>query len=165
MIDWLVELSEFDIRYEPRGSIKSQCLVDLSAELRPLRILSGGWTLYVDGSPNKTACGAGVVLEGLDDLLLEQALRFGFRATNNQAEYEALLDGLNLAYDMGVCEVVFKSDSQVMVDQIKGEFEVKEPLLQCYYHVAQNSIARVNKAPLEHIPREVNKRADILSKL
>jgi len=112
-----------------------------------------------------TACGAGVVLEGPGDLLLEQALQFGFWATNNQAEYEALLAGLNLAYDMGAREVTCKSDSQVMVGQVNGDFEVKEPLLQRYYHAAKNSIARFSKAPLQHIPREDNKRADILSKL
>jgi len=85
--------------------------------------------------------------------------------TNNQAEYEALLAGLNLAYDMGAREVTCKSDSRMMVGQVNGEFEVKEPLLQRYYHAAKNSIARFSKAPLEHIPREDNKRADILSKL
>jgi len=67
-------------------------------------------TLYVDDSSNKTTCGAGVVLEGPGDLLLEQVLQFGFKATNNQAEYEALLVGLNLTYDMGAREVVCKSD-------------------------------------------------------
>jgi len=66
---------------------------------------------------------------------------------------------------MGAREVTCKSDSQVMVDQVNGEFEVKEPLLQWYYHAAKNSITRFSKTPLEHIPREDNKRADILSKL
>jgi len=74
MICWSIELSEFDIHYEPRGAIKSQCLADFSAELTPLPIFSDGWTLYVDGSSNKTACGAGVVIEGTNDLLPEQAL-------------------------------------------------------------------------------------------
>jgi len=85
--------------------------------------------------------------------------------TNNQAEYEALLAGLNLTYNMGAREVTCKSDSQVMVGQVNGEFEVKEPMLQRYYHATKNSIARFSKAPLEHIPREDNKRADIMSKL
>jgi len=164
MIGWSVELSEFDIRYEPRGAIKSQCLADFSTELTPLPTPSSGWTLYVDGSSNKTACGTRVVLEGPSDLFLEQALQFGFRAANNQAEYEALLVGLNLAYDMGAREVTCKSDSQVKVGQVNGEFEVKEPLLQWYYHAAKNSITRLSKAPLEHT-REDNKRADILFKL
>jgi len=83
--------------------------------LTPLPTLSGGWTLCVDNSSNKTACGARVVMEWSGDLLLEQTLQFGFQATNNQAEYEVLLVGLNLAYDMGAREVTCKSDSQVMV--------------------------------------------------
>ena len=64
MIGWSVELSELDIRYELRGAIKSQCLTDFSAELTPLPTFSGGWTLYVDGSSNKTTYGVRVVLEG-----------------------------------------------------------------------------------------------------
>ena len=76
-----------------------------------------------------------------------------------------MLVGLNLAYDMGAREVTCKSDSQVMVGKVNREFEVKEPLLQRYFHAAKNNIARFNKAPLEHIPREDNKRVDILSKL
>jgi len=61
--------------------------------------------------PKKTTCGAGVVLAGLGDLLLEQALQFRFKATNNQVEYEANLAELNLAYGMGTHEVTFKSNS------------------------------------------------------
>ena len=104
MIGWSVELSEFDIRYQLRGAIKSQCLVDFSTELTSLPHLSTGWTLYVDGSSNKTTCGAGVILEAPDD--------------------------------MEAHEVMYKSDSRVMVGQINEEFEVKEPLLQQYYHAA-----------------------------
>jgi len=52
-----------------------------------------------------------------------------------------------------------------MVGQIKGEFEVKEPLLQRYYHAARNSITRFHKAPMEHISKQENKRVDALSRL
>jgi len=96
----------------------------------------------VDGSSNKTVCGAGVVLEGPGDLLIKQALQFSFKATNDQAEYEAILAGLNLANDLGAREVTCKSDSQLVVGQIKGEFEVKEPLLQRYYHTVRNVTAK-----------------------
>jgi len=74
MIGWSVELSEFDIRYESRGAIKSQCLADFSIELTPQQDVSTEWTLYVDGSSNKTVYGAGVILEGPGDLLIEKAL-------------------------------------------------------------------------------------------
>jgi len=129
MIGWPVEFSEFDIWYEPMGAIKSQCLANFSTELTPQQDLSVGWTIYVDGSSNKAACGAGVVLEVLGNLHLEQALQFVFKATNNQAEYGTILVRLNLAYDMGAHEVTCKSDSQLVIGRIKKEFEVKKLLL------------------------------------
>jgi len=165
MIGWSVELSEFDIKYEPRGAIKSQCLADFAAELPRNTETSAKWVLYVDGSSNKTACGAGVVLEGPVDLLIEQALQFSFKATKNQAEYEAILAGLNLANDLGAREATCKSDSQLVVGQIKGEFEVKEPLLQRYYHTVHNVMAKFDTVAVQHIPREENERADALSRL
>jgi len=164
MIGWSVELTEFDIRYEPRSTIKSKFLADFSA-LTPPPTLSVEWTLYLDDSSNRTMCGAGAVLEGLGDLLLEQALQFRFNVINNQTEYEALLARLNLAYDMGTREVVCKSDSEVMIGQVKGDFEVKEPLLQKYYHTFRNSMTWFKKATLEHIRRQENKCVDALSRL
>ena len=73
-----MELSKFNIRYEPRGAIKSQCLADFSAELTPQHVSLIDWVVYIDGSSNKATCGTGIVLEGLGDLILEQALKFEF---------------------------------------------------------------------------------------
>ena len=72
---------------------------------------------------------------------------------------------LNLAHDLTAREVVCKSDSQLVVGQIKGEFEVKEPLLQWYYHTIDNSIAKFDKVIIEHIRRQDNEREDALSRL
>jgi len=69
----------------------------------------------VDGSSNKKGCGARVVLENPKAVRLEQSLRFAFRASNNQAEYEALIAGLALAEDMGAEHLIFLSDSQLTV--------------------------------------------------
>jgi len=71
------------------------------------------WVIYADGSSNKTACGAGVVLEGSGDLVLEKTLKFEFNATNNQVEYEAILASLHLAHDMGAREITCKSNSSL----------------------------------------------------
>ena len=129
MIRWSVELSEFDIWYEPRGAIKSQCLANFSAELPPQLDTPTTWTIYVDGSSNKTSCDTSVVLEGPGDLLIEQALQFAFKATNNQAKYEVILADLSLAHDLGARKVTCKSDSQLVVAQVRGKFEVRKPLL------------------------------------
>ncbi|XP_077232053.1 uncharacterized protein LOC143865834 [Tasmannia lanceolata] len=55
------------------------------------------WEVYVDGSSNKAGCGAGLILTGPDNFIPDYALRFGFHASNNEAEYEALIAGMNLA--------------------------------------------------------------------
>ena len=59
------------------------------------------WTLYVDGASNVKRSKAGIILEGPDNIVLEQALKFNFKASNNQVEYEALIAGLKLAREVG----------------------------------------------------------------
>jgi len=80
------------------------------------------WIVYVDGSSNNKGARAGVVLKGPEGLLVEQSLRFRFKTSNNQVEYEALIAGLELARDMGAGDVMCRSDSQLTVRHITGEF-------------------------------------------
>ena len=76
----------------------------------------------MDSSSNQKGCGAGVVLESPTGVRLEQSLRFTFKASNNQAEYEALIAGLLLAIDMGVEHLVCLSDSQLTVGQVNDKY-------------------------------------------
>jgi len=69
------------------------------------------WLLFVDGSSNLNGSGAEIVLEGPGDMLIEQSLRFEFKASNNQAEYNALIAGMNLAQEMGAENIWAKSES------------------------------------------------------
>jgi len=79
--DWMVvELSKFQILYQPKGVSKSQALADFAAELSPHLIKEEDfqWILHVDGFFNNRSCGTWVVLGGPGDILLEQALKFDF---------------------------------------------------------------------------------------
>ncbi|XP_014501831.1 uncharacterized protein LOC106762433 [Vigna radiata var. radiata] len=163
MVGWAVELSEFGLRYEPRGSIRGQHLADFVAEL-PITG-SDQWSLYVNGASGRQNSGAGIVLEGPNGFLLEYSLVFKFKASNNQAEYEALVAGLGLAKDMGARNLVCRTDSQLVVGQMNGEFQVKEDHLLKYFHRASSLAATFDKVEIQHIPREQNTRADMLSKL
>ena len=104
MVKWAVELSEFNIQYEPRGPIKGQVFADFVVELSSVATPSEGldfrWVLSVDGSSNQQGSDAGVILEGPNGVLIEQSLRFAFKSSNNQAEYEALIAGMLLAREM-----------------------------------------------------------------
>nr|KYP39411.1 Transposon Ty3-I Gag-Pol polyprotein [Cajanus cajan] len=76
--------------------------------------------------------GARIVLEGPGGILLEQSLRFEFRASNNQAEYEVLLAGMTLAKEIGAISLSARSDSQLVTGQVVGTFQAKDPQLAQY---------------------------------
>lgn len=141
MIGWWVELSEFGLRYEPRGSVKGQHLADFVAELPRGDQTSHPWTLFVDGSSGHQGGGAGIVLEGPDDIVVEQTLIFRFKVSNNQAEYEALIAGLELARDLGLEFLQCKTDSQLVEGHMNETFQVKDEQLLQYFHKATQLIA------------------------
>nr|KYP35075.1 Retrovirus-related Pol polyprotein from transposon 17.6 [Cajanus cajan] len=169
MMKWSIELSEFAIKYKPRGAIKAQVLADFLVELTPpAEDDSSGeseWILSVDGASNLGGSGAGIVLEGPGGILLEQSLRFEFRASNNQAEYEALLAEIALAKEMGATSLSARSDSQLVTGQVAGTFQAKDPQLARYLEKVKVMSAGFTKFLLNHVLREQNSRADLLSKL
>ncbi|XP_072056333.1 uncharacterized protein [Arachis hypogaea] len=97
LIKWSIELSEFDIQYQPRSSVKSQYLADFVAEFTGSSPNEDteNWVLFVDGASNPQGSGAGILLQNPKGVIIEHSLRFSFKASNNQAEYEALIAGLS----------------------------------------------------------------------
>ncbi|GAU44863.1 hypothetical protein TSUD_329190 [Trifolium subterraneum] len=167
MVAWLVELSKFDITYIPKGAIKSQALADFVLELTnpPSENEAQPWTFPVDGSSNLRGSGVGVVLEGPEGVLIEQSLRFTFKASNNQAEYETLIAGMKLAEEMEVQELKVHSDSQLVANQISGEFQTKDPQLAKYLEKVKGMVKHFTMFELTYVPREQNASADLLAKL
>ena len=110
LMKWAIELSEFDIRYKTKTAIKRQVLVDFVMEFTPTEPAKNAqmttdlpiWRLSVDGATNAQGSGAGLILTSLEGIDIEYALRFEFQASNNEANYEAVIVGLNLAHSMEV---------------------------------------------------------------
>ncbi|XP_015965110.1 uncharacterized protein LOC107488845 [Arachis duranensis] len=117
LIKWSIELSEFDIQYQPRGSVKSQYLVDFVAELTEpyLDAESLEWTLFVDGASNLQGSGVGILLESPEGIIMEHSLRFSFKASNNQVEYEALIDGLRRGYSRPLLKCLDRSEVDLVL--------------------------------------------------
>jgi len=135
LVKWAIELSEYDISFEPRSPIKAQVLFDFVAELTPIAMEGeeyGGWVLLVDRAMNSKGSGVGIILEDPQGALLEHSLHFAFRASNDQAEYEALIAGMLLAKELSMKELTVKSDSQLVTRQVSGEYQAKDPLLAQY---------------------------------
>ncbi|XP_057757888.1 uncharacterized protein LOC130976943 [Arachis stenosperma] len=167
LIKWAIELSEFDIQYQQRGSVRSQYLADFVAELtQPFQEEENSdWNLFVDGASNPQGSGAGILLESPEGIILEHSLRFSFKASNNQAEYEALIAGLKLAIDLQIASLKVYCDSLLVVQQVNQVFQTKDQILSKYLDIIQNLKNSFSKIEIHHIPREQNNRADILSKL
>ena len=121
LIQWAIELSEFDIRYQPRNAIKAQVLVDFIAEFTPshgdLDEIEGNktWVIHVDGSSTLHAGGIGVVLKSPEADKLKHKVHLHYQTTNNEAEYEALLKGLELTKSLGAESVLVQGDSQLVM--------------------------------------------------
>ncbi|XP_015941178.1 uncharacterized protein LOC107466687 [Arachis duranensis] len=166
MVQWAMELSEFDLKYETWTAIKAQCLTNFMAEyVGDQEEVSTIWELYMDGSSNKVRGGAGLILVNQEETQIEVSLKFEFLASNNQAEYEALIAGLKLAEEVGVTKIVVFSDSQVVTSQINREYQTKDPNMKRYLDKMLEYLRRFLKTEVRHITREHNSRADTLSKL
>ncbi|KAL0445859.1 UNVERIFIED_CONTAM: hypothetical protein Slati_1713800 [Sesamum latifolium] len=98
-----IELGEYDIEYQSRTTIKAQVLADFMVEFAGEQVQEekGVWLLHVDGSSNANNGGVGILLQGPEGIEIEVAARLSFAATNNEAEYEALILGLQLALEAG----------------------------------------------------------------
>ncbi|XP_057724044.1 uncharacterized protein LOC130940004 [Arachis stenosperma] len=167
MMTWSIELSQYDIRYEPRQAIKAQAMADFLVEVTGDASEEGGtrWKLHVDGASNQTFGGAGIILESPIGVVYEQSVRFEFPISNNQAEYEALIGGLTLAAEVGARRLEICSDSQVVTSQVNGSYQAKDPLLQKYLEKVRSLSQKFEEVAVHHVPRERNTRADLLSKL
>jgi len=158
-----VGLSEFNIRYEPHGPVKVQCLLDFVNDLQHT-VQEEQWTLYVDGSSNQGRASVNIVLEGVNQILIEKSLHFAFKTFNNQAEYEAILVRLSLAREVRVRVLTCKTDSKFIVGHLNDKFQIKDAILLQYYHMVHNIMkSGFDEVKIEHIPRGDNMRGDALS--
>ncbi|XP_074342762.1 uncharacterized protein LOC141680433 [Apium graveolens] len=150
MLKWAVELGQFNLEYCPCTTIKGQALVDFilefDSEVDDNAIVlaepssrgnsPGGkreelpypwWILHVDGAVNNSGSGAGIVLVTPEGHRLMSAIHFKFYVTNNDVEYEALINGLKLALEVGVMNLIVRSDPELVVNQVNGGFQALGP--------------------------------------
>ena len=117
MIQWAIELSQFNIEYHPRGQLNSVNLANFIAEFTFLDEDSFNdeveqWTIQIDGSSTqRRGGGVGVVIITPDEEILKYGVQLKFSATNNEAEYEGILMGLRLRKALGAKNLLVQNDS------------------------------------------------------
>ena len=169
----------------PRTSVKRQVLVDLVAEFTELEVdelLANGnkdeklvdtisqcypptWEVHIDGALNQKGSGVGLVLTSSEKVIVEKSLRLDFPATNNEAKYEALLEGMAMVQRMGGKSIKLFSDSRLVVGQVNGEFEAKDERMRGYLSQVKTMQSKFESFNLLHVPRIGNAYADSLAML
>ena len=167
LVLWAIELSKFDIQYCPRIAIKGQVVVDFIAEFTNGEdkgaIEDPQWSTHTDGSSNKQAGGAGIVLLSPKGDKIECMIRLDFPTTNNETEYETLVVGLDLAKAVGATNIVLYCDSQVVTNQVNGDYECKGERMKKYLEQVRRRVDN-QKAKIIQIPKGENEQANHLAK-
>ena len=167
---WAIELSKYDVTYQNRPAARSQVLAEFLIELtsdleHDLRLPRDNWILHVDGSSSARGSGIGVHLQSPTGELLQQYFRLGFKASNNEAKYEALIAGLRLAQAVQAKRIHAYWDSQLVVNQFSGDYDAKNERMDAYLKVVQDLAKEFDSFQLTRIPRGENICADSLAAL
>jgi ribonuclease HI len=176
---WGVYLGSLGVEYKPRTAIKGQVLAEFLAEFQhdpsnpsllvpidtQLDLGTKKSELFVDGASNSKGSGAGIVLISPEGLTLEQAVRLKFTASNNEAEYEVMLIGLRTAKKLGADHLQIFCDSQLVANQISGEYQARDDRMSAYLTIARTLLSEFDSTHVAQIGREHNSYADILARL
>ena len=183
---WQVMLSEFDIKYVTRKSVKGSAIADQLAE-NPLEdepftavefpdgeILAveseeaeeeNVWKMYFDGAVNMHGSGIGAVVVSPTGKQYPVAIKLDFECTNNIAEYEACARGLQVAIDLGVKQLEVFGDSALIIYQVNGEWQTKDKKLIPYQKYLTRLIEQFEDVSFTHLTRDKNQFADALATL
>nr|GEU77747.1 reverse transcriptase domain-containing protein [Tanacetum cinerariifolium] len=157
----------------PRTLVKGQILADFLIEMpgdvsqavSAIVTQEEPWTLFTDGSLCVDGSGAGLILTSPEGVEFSYALRFQFTASNNEAEYEALVAGLRIAAQIGVKNVQVKVDSKLVANQVLGMYVAKKDNMVKYLEIVKGLDSGFTTFSISQVPQSKNKKADALSKI
>nr|AAU89171.1 retrotransposon protein, putative, unclassified [Oryza sativa Japonica Group]ABF97756.1 retrotransposon protein, putative, unclassified [Oryza sativa Japonica Group] len=164
--NWIYALTEFDLRYESPKAVKGQAIADFIVEHRDSSVGSVDivpWSLFFDGSVCTHGCGIGLVIISPRGACFEFAYTIKPYVTNNQAEYEAVLKGLQLLKEVEADAVEIMGDSLLVISQLAGEYECKNDTLVVYNEKCRKLMNSFRLVTLQHVCREQNMEANDLA--
>jgi ribonuclease HI len=166
----VVELMGETMSFAPRKAIKSQALADFLAkwvdtQLPIAPIQPELWTMYFDGSLVKTGAGAGLLFISPLGKHVRYILRLHFPASNNVDEYEALVNGLRIAVELGVQCLDARGDSQLVIDQVMKNSHCRDRKMEAYCDEVRRLEDKFYGLELNHITRRYNETVDELAKI
>ncbi|XP_050222312.1 uncharacterized protein LOC126672403 [Mercurialis annua] len=168
---WAIAMSEFTLVYVSQRAVKGQVLADFLADhpgitLKEETVTFGDvttWEMWFDGSRTSQGAGAGVHIVTPLGTSYQLSFRLQFECTNNQAEYEALIFGLEILAELGAKTINVKGDSLLVIKQVTGEFKCESELLVRYCNKAKHLIEGFQDTRMEYTERADNVVANDLA--
>src|SRR5438128_3086478 len=167
---WVVELGSFELAFQPRTAIKSQALIDFIAEWTEVQTPGiteklEYWMMYFDGSLMIEGAGAGIMLITPTGERLKYVLQIYFPASNNAAEYEALLHGLRIAISLGIRRLAVRGDSELVLNQVQKEYSCTSTKMSAYCQEVRKLESTFDGLELTYGLWNYNNEADELAKM
>jgi ribonuclease HI len=158
-----------NITYALRNAIKSQVLADFVAEWMemqtpPVPIEHETWTMYFDGSVMKEGAGVGLAFISPLGVRMEYMARLHFPASNNTAEYEALINGLWITIELRIKRLEIRGDSELVMGQVMKDKNCVDPKMAAYCQAVRDLEGKFHGLELHHVLRDYNKATDVLAK-
>ncbi|XP_047258988.1 uncharacterized protein LOC124891220 [Capsicum annuum] len=174
---WYLQFQQFETVYIPQKAVKGNTLADfladhpipndwkLSDELPDKDAMvfevRSPWKMYFDGTAHRDGVGASAIFVTPQ----EEVIRYSFTFMNNVAKYQVLILRLEMAIDMKQLQLHVFGDSQLVIKQLLGIYEVRKPELRTYQDYAQKLMGWLREVTLQHVPTTENKKADALDAL
>ena len=148
----------------PAGETEESILFE-GAELTTIPVDSS-LTIYTDGasSGNPGPSGIGIVILDKEGRQVGKVSSYIGRRTNNYAEYAALIRALKIAIYFKTSELKIRTDSELIVKQLRGEYKVKNENIRKLYDEAASLVKKIKRCTIEHVPRTQNEKADYLAR-
>ena len=167
---WALALTEYSLTFMPLKAVKGQVvadfIVDHSIQVEDINYVEiEPWKLYFDGSSHKDRTGVGVLIISPEKIPTTFKYKISGSCSNNEAEYEALITGLEILLELGATRVEIMGDSELVIKQVTKEYKCIRENLIMYFVIANRLLKQFESVNIRHIPRVENQIANDLAQI
>ncbi|KAK2455906.1 hypothetical protein QL285_003321 [Trifolium repens] len=167
---WALALTEYSLTYKPLKAVKGQIVADFIVDHSLVEIPQDyvdiqPWILYFDGSKHKYGTGIGILIISPTQVPTKFKYKINGLCSNNEAEYEALITGLEILKDLGAKNIKIRGDSELVLKQLTQEYKCVKEHLAKYFSIASSLLDCFDHVDIEHVPRLKNQEANDLAQI
>ncbi|KAK2416228.1 hypothetical protein QL285_038643 [Trifolium repens] len=162
---WALALTEYSLTYKPLKAVKGQIVADFIVDHSLVEMPQDyvdiqPWILYFDGSKHKYGTGIGILIISPTQVPTKFKYKINGLCSNNEAEYEALITGLEILKDLGAKNIKIRGDSELVLKQLTQEYKCVKEHLAKYFSIASSLLDCFDHVDIEHVPRLNNQEAN-----